>query len=53
MKAMSKALRPVATITLVLLMVGCSAHPTRVNCDGYLRPINPPAPVTPAGGAHS
>jgi hypothetical protein len=53
MKTMSKASGPVVAIALALLMVGCSAHPTRVNCDGHLRPINPPAPVTPAGGTHS
>jgi hypothetical protein len=52
MKAMSKALRPVATIALVLLMLGCSVHPTRVNCDGHLRPINPPDRVTPAKEVH-
>jgi hypothetical protein len=53
MKAMSKASRPLVAIALALLMIGCSAHRTRVNCDGHLRPINPPAPVTPAGGTHS
>ena len=53
MKTMSKASRPVVVIALALVVVGCSAHPTRVNCDGHLRPINPPALVTPATGAHS
>jgi hypothetical protein len=53
MKTMSKVSRPLVAIALVLMMIGCSAHPTRVNCDGHLRPINPPAPVTPATGVHS
>jgi hypothetical protein len=53
MKAMSKASRSLVAIALALLMIGCSTHRTRVNCDGHLRPINPPAPVTPAGGTHS
>jgi len=52
MKAMSKVSRPLVAIALALVMAGCSAHPTRVDCDGHLRPINPPAPVTPATGAH-
>jgi hypothetical protein len=53
MRTMSKASRLVVAIALALGVVGCSAHRTRVDCDGHLRPINPPAPVTPAGGAHS
>jgi hypothetical protein len=53
MKTMSKASRRVVVIALAFVVVGCSAHPTRVNCDGHLRPVNPPAPVTPAGGEHS
>jgi hypothetical protein len=52
MKTMSRASRPVVAIALALLVVGCSAHPRRVDCDGHLRPINPPAPVAPAKGAH-
>jgi hypothetical protein len=43
-------------IVLVLLTCACSAHPTRVDCEGRLKPINPPAPIssndaTPASGA--
>jgi len=43
-------------MVLVLLTCGCSAHRTRVDCEGHLKPINPPAPisgndVTPASGA--
>jgi hypothetical protein len=53
MKTTSKASRPAVVIALALFVVACSAHPRRVNCDGHMRPINPPAPVTPAGGAHS
>ena len=39
---------------LLLLAAGCSAHRTRVDCDGRLHPINTPAPAAvsakPAGG---
>lgn len=43
-------------MVLVLLTCACSAHRTRVDCEGRLRPINPPAPLssnqeTPAMGA--
>jgi hypothetical protein len=31
----------------VVLLAGCASH--RVHCDGHLKPINAPAPVTPAG----
>ena len=31
---------------LFALLVGCSSHPRRVDCERHLRPINPPAPVT-------
>jgi hypothetical protein len=30
---------------LAILVAGCSSHPTRVDCEGHLRPINAPAPV--------
>ncbi len=30
---------------LLLLAAGCSAHRTRVDCDGRLHPINTPAPA--------
>jgi len=36
-------------LALVLLLAGCAAHGTRVDCEGHLRLINAPAPVT-AGG---
>lgn len=32
-------------ILLALLIAGCSAHRTRVDCEGKLKPINAPAPV--------
>ena len=35
--------------TIGLLLVGCATHRTHVDCDGRLRPINAPAPVTPGG----
>ena len=36
-------------LALGLLLAGCATHRTRVDCEGRLRPINAPAPVTPAG----
>jgi hypothetical protein len=43
-------------VVLVLLTGACSAHRTRVDCEGRLKPINPPAAIssndaTPAVGA--
>ena len=43
-------------ILLALLIAGCSAHRTRVNCEGKLKPINAPAPMatrsaTPLAGS--
>ena len=43
-------------ILLALLMAGCSAHRTRVDCEGKLKPVNAPAPVaaraaTPVAGS--
>jgi hypothetical protein len=43
-------------MVLVLLTCACSAHRTRVDCEGRLKPINPPARMssndaTPAIGA--
>jgi len=48
----------IPVLLLVLLAAGCSSHPTRVDCDGKLRPINAPAPVatkaaTPSPGTGS
>ena len=33
-------------VMLFALLVGCSSHPRRIDCEGHLRPINPPAPTT-------
>ena len=43
-------------MVLVLFTCACSTHPTRVDCEGHLKPINAPAPMssnngTPAIGA--
>ena len=43
-----------SVLLLALLMAGCSAHHTRVDCEGKLKPINALAPVatsaaTPTG----
>ena len=40
-------------VALVLLgLLGCSAHPKRVDCEGHLRPINAPAPASAPTPAH-
>ena len=31
---------------LILILAGCSSHPRRVDCEGHLRPINAPAPIS-------
>lgn len=36
---------------LLALLVGCSSQPRRIDCEGHLRPINPPASVT-TGSTH-
>lgn len=36
---------------LLLFVAACSAHPKRVDCEGHLRPINPPAPMKASGVA--
>jgi len=38
-------------LAAVLALGACSAHPKKVDCGGHLKPINAPAPVTPAGSA--
>jgi hypothetical protein len=35
-------------IALVVLLAACASHPKRLNCDGHLKPINPPAPAAVA-----
>lgn len=34
-----------------LLIVGCAAHRTRLDCERHLKPINAPAPVASPDGA--
>ena len=34
-----------ASIAFAVFLTGCAAHPPKVDCEGKLRPINPPAPV--------
>lgn len=31
---------------LVLLICACSTHRARVDCEGRLKPVNPPAPMS-------
>jgi hypothetical protein len=49
---MSRKLYIFKAFVLALLLAGCSSHPTRVDCEGHLRPINAPAPVTSQGASH-
>jgi hypothetical protein len=42
----------IGTVLLVAL-VGCSARPVHVDCDGKLRPINAPAPIAKATGTNA
>ena len=39
-------------VFVALILVGCSSHPRRVDCEGHLRPINAPAPVGSSSVAH-
>jgi hypothetical protein len=43
MNAMGKHVRRSVAVLLLLFVIGCSAHPRRINCEGRLTPINPPA----------
>jgi hypothetical protein len=40
--------RSLAMALLMVLVMGCSSYPRRVDCDGRLTPINPPAPAAKA-----
>ena len=42
---MTRIASVLATIAFVVLLTGCASHPPKVDCEGKLRPINPPAPV--------
>ena len=46
---MTIRLKTIGLLALALLLAGCATHRTRVDCEGHLRPINAPAPVTPGG----
>ena len=37
-----------ATVLLALAIAGCSTQAKRVDCDGKLKPINRPAPLSAA-----
>jgi hypothetical protein len=34
-----------AAWVLAALVAACSSHPTKVDCEGHLSPINTPAPA--------
>ena len=42
--------RCLAVALLMVLVMGCSSHPRRVDCEGRMTAINPPAPA--ANPAH-
>ena len=46
---MTIRLKTIGLLALGLLLAGCATHRTHVDCEGRLRPINTPAPVTPGG----
>jgi hypothetical protein len=50
MKSIPRESSPWVVIALTFFIAACGAHPKRVDCEGHLRPINVPAPVTPASG---
>jgi hypothetical protein len=33
----------VVVMLWLLLIASCASHPPRVDCEGHLKPINPPA----------
>jgi hypothetical protein len=43
---MKSVFHGVCVAFLVLILAGCASHPRRVDCEGHLRPINPPAPAS-------
>jgi hypothetical protein len=45
MSMMSRLGTFLAAVAFVVVMLGCASHPPKVNCEGKLRPINPPAPT--------
>lgn len=66
MNPLNRQFIQIAAVALLLLVLGCTSHPRRVDCDGRLSPINPPAPALqpaldsqrepdsqPAGTAHA
>jgi hypothetical protein len=48
---MTRFCRSVVFIALAVVVTACASHPPKVDCEGKLRPINPPAPVTSAESA--
>ena len=48
---MSRELKTAMAIFLALMIVGCTVHRTRLDCERHLRPINAPAPAAPVNGA--
>ena len=37
-----------AAFLIAALTAGCASHPSKIDCDGRLRPINLPAPKSTA-----
>jgi hypothetical protein len=41
-------MKVVGLALLLLAVSACAHHPSKVDCDGHLTPINPPNPVAKA-----
>ena len=52
MNALKRHVTRSLAVALLALAVGCSSHPRRVDCDGRLSPINPPAPAAAGTAGH-
>ena len=40
----------IISIVLAIGLAACTSHPRKVDCEGKLQPINPPAPVARPDG---
>jgi hypothetical protein len=48
MSTLTRFCRSVVFIALAVVVTACASHPPKVDCEGRLRAINSPAPVTSA-----
>ena len=50
---MSRLATLLISIIVPLVLTGCASHPTKVDCEGKLRPINAPeSAVHPQASGH-